>query len=490
MAFLQLSSTNPEFSYLIKKNPASGLFARSMRKGTVFGYFSNEGQTYNIYFRDDFNDISYPEYKDQEFEYVNTTRYGSSQFVLNALSEVLRDAFKKRDEKLDPDGYSITLVLNMIRMDNKRTLNAFTKHFVDDCEITAEEVAHKHYRVEIQTKKSLYHLLNLTNLFSALVVIRTATEYLPRDEQTVEKYFSSLSTIDSPYFIRYYFKSELLKSQRLFKKHKQLLETSTRYPIEMVYGDTLIMRQDAIEKEISFSNHIVDVGCGEGRYVWYFNQRLLKGKQYYAIDIDEKCRNSVSRKIRLNSLTNVHVLESIDAFLALELPDEPFDFILGEVIEHMSVEEATALVQKCRSFKNCNTVIVTTPNAEFNRFYFDGEEDMRHPDHKFEFTKDQFVAWVESISKEATTFDIGDKVNGIPVSLGVRFLAAAQPIIKTGFPAFDPITDTTLVVLGADSGSGESKVVAEDIPSTATLFNVLWSTLQMVTSRLKELVTW
>jgi 2-polyprenyl-3-methyl-5-hydroxy-6-metoxy-1,4-benzoquinol methylase len=488
MAFLQLSSTNPEFSYLIKKNPASGLFARAMRKGTVFGYFSNEGQTYNVYFRDAFNDISYPEYKDQEFEYVNTTRYGSSQFVLNALSEVFRDAFKKRDEKLDPDGYVVTLVLNMIRMDNKRTLNAFTKHFIEDCEIVAEEVAHKHYRITLQTKKSLYHLLNLTNLFSALVVIRTATEYLPRDEQTVEKYFSSLFTIDSPYFIRYYFKSELLRSQRLFQKHKQLLETSARYPIEMVYGDTLVMRQSAIEKEISFSNHIVDVGCGEGRYVWHFNQRLLKGKQYYAIDIDEQCRNTVSRKVKFNKLTNVHVLESIDAFLALDLPDEPFDFILGEVIEHMSVDDATALVQKCRSFKNCNTVIVTTPNAEFNRFYFDSEDkELRHPDHKFEFTKDQFMVWVESICKEATTFDIGDKVNGIPVSLGVRF-PAGEAKIKTGFPEFDPNIDTTLVLLGADKGGGKSKV--PNTLSEPSLFDVLMATVQRLREKLKGILTW
>ena len=82
MAFLQLRSTNPNFSFLLKKNPASSMIAKELRKGVLFGYYSDAGQTFNAYFRDAFNEISYPEYKDQEFEYVNSTRYSSAQFVL------------------------------------------------------------------------------------------------------------------------------------------------------------------------------------------------------------------------------------------------------------------------------------------------------------------------------------------------------------------------------------------------------------------------
>jgi 2-polyprenyl-3-methyl-5-hydroxy-6-metoxy-1,4-benzoquinol methylase len=436
MAFLQLKSTNPEYSYLIKKNPTSGLFARSLRKGTVFGYFSDEGRTYNIYFRDAFNDISYPEYKDQEFEYVNTTRYGSAQFVLNAISDVFRDALKKRDEKLDPDCYTNTIILNMIRMDNRRTLAAFTKHFVNECEIVSEEIASKYYRITFTTNKSLYYLLNLINLFAAFVVVRTDTEYLARDEQTVDKYFNSLSVIDAPYFIRYKYKSELLRNHRFFKKHQQLLETSSLYSIKMVYGDTVLMRQDAIANGLTFSNHIVDVGCGEGLTMLAFSKRLLKGKQYYAIDLNETCRNSVIRKINRSSILNVTVLDSIDTLLSRDLPDEPFDFILGEVIEHMSVEDATSLVHKCLTFKNCNSVLITTPNSDFNQFYFDvSDKEMRHPDHVFEFNQDQFRGWVDTLlaslniryahimggAIETMPFHIGDKVNDIPVSLGVRF---------------------------------------------------------------------
>jgi len=35
MAFLQLSTDNPQFSFIIKKNPDSGLFVRELRKRII-----------------------------------------------------------------------------------------------------------------------------------------------------------------------------------------------------------------------------------------------------------------------------------------------------------------------------------------------------------------------------------------------------------------------------------------------------------------------
>ena len=35
MGVMQLSSTNPDFSFLIKKNPVNGMILRSVRKGTA-----------------------------------------------------------------------------------------------------------------------------------------------------------------------------------------------------------------------------------------------------------------------------------------------------------------------------------------------------------------------------------------------------------------------------------------------------------------------
>ena len=423
MAFLQLKSMNPKLSYLIRKNPSSGLFAREFRQGVVFGYFSHDEQTYNVYFRDSFTALSYPEYKGQEFEYVNATRYNSAQFVLNALSDVFRDALKKRDEELDPDDkYTTDLFINMMRLGGSaRIIEAFKFHFSSMCSFEIEEVAHKSFRIKISTTKSLFYLLNIINLFAAFNVLRNKTEYFHLDEGSISKYFSSLYVIDAPYFIRYHFKVNLLRNNKVFKQYKPLLEKSEHYPIEMVFGDAARMRRDMVESQLNFSNHIVDIGCGEGVYVLSFNRRMLKGNKYYAIDKDESCRNSVFKKIRIKRLVNVVVLDSIDSFLKETLDDNgiKIDFILAELIEHMSLTEATDLVTLCLKHERCNSVILTTPNRDFNKFFSDEcERDLRHPDHQFEFTSAEFNEWLDTLSASIKRIDIGDKVEGIPMTFG------------------------------------------------------------------------
>ena len=43
-------------------------------------------------------------------------------------------------------------------------------------------------------------------------------------------------------------------------------------------------------------------------------------------------------------------------------------------------------------------MIVTTPNAEYNKNYVRlSAERMRHPDHRFEWTRSEFRAWAENV---------------------------------------------------------------------------------------------
>jgi len=442
MAFLQIKSTNPNLSFLLKKNPASGLVARGIRKGVLFGYYSDEGQTFNVFFRDAFNEISYPESKAQEFEYVNITRYSSAQFIINAFAEFLRDPLKKPTE-LDIDSdYDNLLIVNMVHLSSNRILAAFIQHFAGTCSIEAEIIAKRYYRITFQTKRSLHYLLNLVNLFAAFVVLKNKTEYLSLDENTIEKYFSSLSVIDPPYFIRYHFKIELLRSKRMFDTYKPLLDTSSLYPLEIFQGDTNRIRFDFIEAHINLTANIVDVGCGEGRFVKAFAPKLSKGKTYYAIDTNEELRLTLEKKIKHKGITNACVLESIEDFFtgaaiyALEkflqsgtdckqpisdLPEDTYEFILGEVIEHMPIEEAETLIKKCLNFKHTGSIIITTPNKDFNHHYFNDGEELRHSDHMFEFTANEFKTWLDQMIDSSfcyETFNIGDKVNGIPLTLG------------------------------------------------------------------------
>ena len=46
-----------------------------------------------------------------------------------------------------------------------------------------------------------------------------------------------------------------------------------------------------------------------------------------------------------------------------------------------------------------NFVILTTPNKEFN-IYFVMKNKFRHADHKFEWTREQFINWSYKICKK------------------------------------------------------------------------------------------
>jgi hypothetical protein len=47
-----------------------------------------------------------------------------------------------------------------------------------------------------------------------------------------------------------------------------------------------------------------------------------------------------------------------------------------------------------------HAVIVTTPNTEYNvRFETLAPNTFRHPDHRFEWTRDQFTAWANGVAE-------------------------------------------------------------------------------------------
>jgi 3' terminal RNA ribose 2'-O-methyltransferase Hen1 len=74
--------------------------------------------------------------------------------------------------------------------------------------------------------------------------------------------------------------------------------------------------------------------------------------------------------------------------------------VLMEVIEHVDVERLPALERAVFGFAAPATVIVTTPNAEYNP-YFETlpAGTLRHRDHRFEWTRAEFRAWAQQVAE-------------------------------------------------------------------------------------------
>lgn len=419
MSIVSVSSTNPNFSFVIQKNPDSGIKLQSLRLGIAVGWFSKSNSTYNIFFKDAEDEISYKIHPDEQFEYLNLSRYNSALFIINAIDDFFRSAYKNQDVSIDTAGFENSFFINMIEAKNERYIKAFANYFTE-YKVEYEALVANNFRVTITTQKSLFELLNFVALFANFIAIIN-DENLHIKEENVAKNISSLNIIDAPYFVRYLFKLRFLFSENKFKDFKEVLEKSNRSKNEFVFGDNWIGRQIFVESHLDFKSNILDIGCGEGKYITRFSN-YMKGKKYFAVDKDVDVLEDAKRRCKNKGLDNIYFFESVDAFL-LDNSQEKVDVILSEVIEHMDYDEAKDLVVQILKDVKFNKLVITTPDSRFNSNYFMTEK-FRHDDHKFEFNRNEFIEFMTQCIAESGMIkdctysfgDVGDVVDGVSTS--------------------------------------------------------------------------
>jgi len=255
-----------------------------------------------------------------------------------------------------------------------------------------------------------------------IFVALLSDEYIHLDQSNIEKYLNSLNRLDAPFFIRYLFSRNMIKSKNQFSKYKSQLETTNLYDsINMAYGNTAMQRKSAIEKLISFDKPIIDIGCGEGFYAIDFAKKIGEAP-YVAIDIEESLTNIVNNKAEKKEITNISTFNHIDTFLSELYAGMESDVILTEVIEHMPKEDSLILIKTVLDKINFNKFIITVPNKEFNKFYEIGESESRHDDHDWEPTYNEFLDFMgealDMTEYNREFISIGDTINGISTSIG------------------------------------------------------------------------
>jgi len=408
MAYLQVGSTNPNFSFILKKNPAVGALVRSLKAGTLFGYYSKGASNFNCYFKDADWEVSYKHFRDESFEYVNPSQYNAPEFVLDCISEFFSHIIKKNDE-FDKEGFDNFVIVNMISIKPKY-LDIFSKYF-SHVQIESTEICPSNYRLKFSTKGTLKELFSFVQLFAIFNVLKG--RHL--DEAEIQKYISQMINIKAPYFIKYVFKVNVLNSGKLFKQHKAALEANSFEKIELAYGYASLQRIQAVERLLDFNNDIVDLGCGEGNFAKALLSKVAVDKSYWAVDINPELLDVVRKRVK-----NDEKVKYSTFFLGTE--SESFDMICSEVIEHMEKHDAGVFIRDTLLLgaDRLKKLIITTPNKDFNQFYFFDDEEVRHEDHHFEMTKAEFEEWIPKVvgGRKYEIFEIGDKVNDVCCTLG------------------------------------------------------------------------
>ncbi len=97
-----------------------------------------------------------------------------------------------------------------------------------------------------------------------------------------------------------------------------------------------------------------------------------------------------------------------------------------EVIEHIEPMRIPAFERVVFEFAAPKTVILTTPNREYNTNYVHMEAHaLRHGDHRFEWTRAEFAAWTQHVCEafgytcEISGIGESDAQYGTPTQMGV-----------------------------------------------------------------------
>jgi 3' terminal RNA ribose 2'-O-methyltransferase Hen1 len=154
--------------------------------------------------------------------------------------------------------------------------------------------------------------------------------------------------------------------------------------------------------EESGARRVLDLGCGEGKLL----RALLQNKSFEracGMDVSHRSLEIARERLRLDELP-LRMRERIELFQgSLTYRDarlSGYDAACAiEVIEHLDPSRLPAFERVVFEFAQPMTVIVTTPNSEYNvRFESLPAGQFRHRDHRFEWTRAQFRDWAEGVA--------------------------------------------------------------------------------------------
>ncbi len=153
----------------------------------------------------------------------------------------------------------------------------------------------------------------------------------------------------------------------------------------------------------SGARRVVDLGCGSGKLL----KRLLAEKQFtevLGVDVSALSLELAERRLKLETMgerqrKRIRLVQGALTYRDKRI--EGYDAAaLVEVIEHLEPDRLGAMERVVFEQAKPDTIVVTTPNVEYNaRFVGMKPGQMRHVDHRFEWTRAEFAAWSSRVAE-------------------------------------------------------------------------------------------
>jgi 3' terminal RNA ribose 2'-O-methyltransferase Hen1 len=164
-----------------------------------------------------------------------------------------------------------------------------------------------------------------------------------------------------------------------------------------------VLRREAVLRVLREcgARTVADLGCGEG----VLTGDLLRDRSFATIvaaDVSARALLIAARRLRTDRLPEAQrerltLIQSSLTYRDARLTGLDAA-VLMEVIEHVEADRLGALERTVFGYARPGTVVVTTPNREYNPEYGMAEGTRRHRDHRFEWTRAEFAAWASRVA--------------------------------------------------------------------------------------------
>lgn len=361
-------------------------------------------------------------------QYVNDRLYAASSFLSVAIAEVfgtaLSGASKERPDLVEtPLSFEVEVPVAPCRGGE-----AFLRGLFEPLgyTVTAEQLpldakfpqwgSSRYYRIALAGSVPLHVLLS--HLYVLLPVLDNDKHYWVGDDE-VEKLLRHGEGWLANHPQREVITRRYLKHQRsLFTDAlARLNDESDPTPDEVAVAHA--QEEAEIERALSLNDQrmgtvlaallasnaatVLDLGCGEDRLL----KLLLKERQItrvVGVDVSHRALEFAAENLNLDRLPPT-VKEKIQllhgSLMYRDARLAGFDAAsVVEVIEHLDPPRLAAFERVVFEFAKPGTVVVTTPNSEYNvKWETLPAGKFRHKDHRFEWNRAQFQAWANGIAE-------------------------------------------------------------------------------------------
>ncbi|UAY53973.1 methyltransferase domain-containing protein [Arachidicoccus terrestris] len=419
---IRILAENDYLADILHKNPNTdeGLYAKPLRDGIVIGNTVSR-QRYDVLFWD--KKKSYASDRSNQLDYQSLC---NPLTVLNICTELFTHLLRSKEDyivqelpwldrtrgELDTVPCTVEVPVFYINSNWYRNGCFLLERYFEGVQLVHESGCNFRLSVTGENVFEALNLLNLVAIFTHLTNVDGLDTFI--DNSLIDKYVRVLTNIEKvPYFVFYLFIKRAVKNQGQFLIAKPVFESYlAKYglAVNFMREDTQQSRIRFVTEAIGIALPVLDIGCGEFSYY----KRLMNmglTANYYAIDRDERLER-LARSI-------TYRIESSNLLFRTDFNEVPkevrLNVIISEVIEHNSVQDAVELIKVVLQF-NFNKVVISTPNADFNQFYF--EQGFRHTDHQFEFSIAEFKQFIETATIGLDNINVsyaqvGDQINGL-----------------------------------------------------------------------------